>query len=79
MSFRATSQCRSCGAPIFWAVTERGAKIPMNPAPTEQGFVITAPKKGGPPLAENRFAQLGEHYYTSHFATCRDAKQWSGL
>lgn len=33
--------CRSCGAPIVWAITSRGERIPLNPEPVEEGrFVI---------------------------------------
>jgi hypothetical protein len=62
------SRCRSCNAPIEWAHTAKGHRIPLDvvagPAPNlivdEHGVAHYA-------------ATGGTH--TSHFATCPDATQ----
>ena len=73
-----TTQCRSCRAPVIWAVTRAGKRIPLDAAPSATGNlvyvgqqldgteVVGAPRDGDPP----------EFRYVSHFATCPDAGEW---
>jgi hypothetical protein len=78
--FRTTS-CRSCGAEIVWARTEKGKRAPIDAAIDDKGtIVLRAPREGErDPLAifgvpPDVFA--GEPRHTSHFATCPDADRW---
>lgn len=32
-----TPRCSSCRRPVLWARTQRGARIPLDPAPTDDG------------------------------------------
>ena len=34
------STCGTCGAEITWAMTERGARMPLDPMPTPRGNVV---------------------------------------
>jgi hypothetical protein len=75
-----TNNCRSCGAPIVWAVTEAtGRRMPIDPEPTSGGNVILS--DDNPPVAlvlpagqASLFAHgTGADRFTSHFATCPNA------
>jgi hypothetical protein len=33
-------RCRSCGAPIWFGLTAKGRKMPMDPTPVEDGNVV---------------------------------------
>jgi len=65
-------KCRSCGAPIVWAVSARGKRMPFNAEPTAAGtwhLEETAP-------GEVRAAHgPGPDGHVSHFATCPNARQ----
>lgn len=73
---RPTRQCRSCGAPIVWAVTEAGKRMPLDaePHPGRRGqFIFTSPDtvrygKSGTPIPE------GVETFVSHFSTCPNRK-----
>lgn len=71
-------QCRSCGAPVYFAVTATGKAMPVDVSPREDGNIqllwdgqrIAAVYLGG---------DLSKHpgpRRISHFATCKDAKAW---
>ncbi len=76
--------CRSCGAPIYWALTEAGKRMPVDADPSPAGTcVLTLEDRG------LRVAVLTDHALdfarrngralrTSHFATCPDAAGWRG-
>jgi len=77
--------CRSCGAKILWAVTEKGKRMPLDAEPSEAGNIFLQHRPNQNPLAvytteEQRKATKGtlmEHrLFTSHFATCPQAKKW---
>jgi hypothetical protein len=60
--------CRSCGAPIVWATLRSGSKHPFDREPRiiqQQTDLFAA-----------TVTDLVEGW--SHYATCPDAKQWSG-
>ena len=77
-------QCRSCRAPVIWARTEAGKRMPLDPEPTADGNVR--------PDIPNRYdgegnvlvAVLGPlereahdgPLHVPHFATCPDADRW---
>ena len=85
-----TNHCRSCGAPIIWAVTENGKRMPVDATPREDGNIL---------LIEYPASALGDGYieaayvqsslfeewdveapeprrYVSHFASCAQSKGW---
>lgn len=70
--------CRSCKAPITWAITENGRKIPLNRGPDPAGNLTkTGATVSG--LPEVHYRTRGdedrpeETRYTAHFATCPEA------
>lgn len=65
------STCRSCEAPIEWAYTVKGARIPLD-------IVDDEPRTDANIVLDDGIARvvrpgLGER--TSHFATCPGAEQ----
>lgn len=72
--------CRSCDAPIVWAVTTGGRPIPLDAAAVPTGNVVlrggTARVLSSVTLGEMHGAGLldGLPLYVSHFATCPNAK-----
>lgn len=71
------STCRSCGAAIVWATSERtGKHMPFVQDDTAGEWVITDGKASHQGTAP---ASYGEHTlprYKSHFADCPQAEQW---
>lgn len=73
--------CRSCGAPISWAFTLKGKRLPMDPDPAENGNVILPIDEDGLPLPAIVFRDAedamdgfpGANRYLSHFVTCPNA------
>jgi hypothetical protein len=63
------ANCRSCGAEIVWAKTERGKAIPLDAKP-EKRFVLEEV-----PMQRDRQARQVTTY-VSHFATCPDADKF---
>jgi hypothetical protein len=63
--------CRSCGAPIRWAITDHGNRIPLDPEPAEVGNLILVQRDGQLHAAH---AVPGTH--VSHYATCPQAAEW---
>jgi hypothetical protein len=76
-------QCRSCRAPIVWAVNERTKKrAPIDAEPVEDGPVYFThnPGDGGDPeyrvlTKEQRSAGVPGFLHTNHFQTCPNAAQ----
>ena len=71
--------CRSCNAPIIWAVTERGRDMPVNAEPSPDGSIQLLEHESSTPLARvlkvaDRFGKTNLH--RSHFADCPDAPKW---
>lgn len=69
------AKCRSCNAPIEWALTENGKKMPLDRRPDPKGNIIKtgAVIDGLPEVHVIGFLdQLtgDETRYTAHFATC---------
>ena len=56
--------CKSCGAPIVWAVTEEGKRIPLDGKPEKRFIVEDLPDK----------VRLVSTFQT-HFVTCLDAAE----
>ncbi len=76
------SACRSCGAEIIWARTERGSKMPLDAEPSDNEtlasglFVLRDKNSHIGPLAIAAWGLEGtEPHYVTHFATCPHADQ----
>jgi hypothetical protein len=67
-------RCRSCGAPILWALTDRGKRIPLDELPLAAippgSFVVSGT---GDELRASTVAPVP--LYRSHFATCPNADE----
>jgi hypothetical protein len=70
------ARCRSCGAPILWAVTEAsGKRIPLDAEEdgaakeVPDGNLLIVDTRAGTPVV--RVTAVGQHL--SHFATCPQA------
>ena len=74
--------CKSCHAPVWWAESENGKRMPVNPEPVEDGnVVVLRPGHGlAPPVV--RVLGPGEMLldepdrFVSDFATCSRADEW---
>ena len=68
------AKCRSCGAPIRWAVTERGRNAPLDPEPHPEGNLRVEVRRG---LDRAIVVAPGTEpvLYRSHFATCPNARE----
>lgn len=67
--------CTSCGAPIIWAETSAGNRMPVDAVPTPRGMIklYPAPDPGKAMIAIIVKAGPEGERYTSHFATCAEA------
>lgn len=78
--------CRSCKAPIVWAVTSKtGARIPLDPDRHPNcNVVVIGSANGVVPLVlvlTNEELARAQSYgvtalFRSHFASCPDADKW---
>jgi hypothetical protein len=62
-------RCRSCGARIEWAETERGKRVPFDGE-------IVATRSQGNPITGRVIEYVDTGVTPSHFETCPDAKTW---
>jgi hypothetical protein len=67
--------CQRCGAPMTWAVTPTGSKLPLDPEPRSDGNVIYEGGLARFISGEMRRTYTGDRY-VSHFATCPNADQF---
>lgn len=73
--------CRSCRAPIRWAVTTAGRRMPLDLEPVPDGNVVIEGEKDGVPVVRvlhrdeqpALFEADQPERFTSHFASCPDA------
>jgi hypothetical protein len=70
---RMSTNCRSCGADILWVWSIRHKKMPVDAEPSERGNLILTDAPGGGSMAV-RARDGDRELYTSHFATCPNAK-----
>lgn len=84
--------CRSCGAGVFWAETEKGKRMPVDREPAENGNIRLLVRTEWPAGTElepgetklvavydtQKETLLGdeEPRFVSHFATCAQARSW---
>lgn len=70
------SRCRSCNAPIRWALTEKGKRIPLDSEAVEpidpRGLFVLRNVFGAGPtaIAATPESFPGEPLYRAHFVTC---------
>jgi hypothetical protein len=77
------SACRSCHAPITWAVTEHGRSMPLDAKPVDLNeltsvaglFALRDLGDEQVAIAATPDQLPGEPLYRSHFATCPHADQ----
>lgn len=76
--------CKSCGAPMVWAISEKGKPIPCDVKPAEKGslFLFRRPDKieaiyylSKHPSAVRARAR-GQAKHLAHWATCPRAEQY---
>jgi hypothetical protein len=79
------SACRSCGAPIVWAKTTHGKSIPLDQDPSEEGTIVLLEgvahifrKRPDQVTLLRMGAPADTPFYTTHFATCPQGKDWRG-
>lgn len=71
-----SAACPGCTAPIFWAMSAKGKKMPMDSVPAANGSFQLKDRSGENPLAiyvreEDR---EGKRLYTCHYGTCPNVK-----
>lgn len=72
-------KCRSCGAPIIWALTRTYRIMPIDAEPVDGGNVVIVGRGERAPRVDVRPGGTlfdDRPTYTSHFATCPDAARW---
>lgn len=76
-------RCSSCNARIIWTETVYGRRMPIDAAPVEDGNLrleLRAERNGNTIIAHYDQASLFNSdawsRYVSHFATCKNAKEW---
>ena len=78
------AQCHSCGAEVIWAEQQSGSKGPFDATPDPKGLWFLMNRLRQDPLAIPQSSDVpfavsarntNEHRYTSHFATCPNAKK----
>lgn len=71
-------ECRSCKALMFWVVTAKGNRMPVDAKPDPAGGFVLTLKADGQLHAEAFYEPTHgtkRNRYTSHFATCPNASQ----
>lgn len=76
--------CRSCGAPLIWARTEKSRWLPLDAEPVTARFGASLfvlrerdqPKPLAVAIPPTVFPD--EPAYQAHFATCPHADKWRG-
>jgi hypothetical protein len=72
---REVGKCTGCNAPIFWAVTSAGKRIPVDVTPVRGGNIriFESPTTGVATALYQPKPAPEEESYVSHFATCPEA------
>jgi hypothetical protein len=78
------AECSACGAPLWWTLTPRGNRGPIDAEPSSDGTVLVLQPRGldallavmlsGDTLIKARNAGVPLH--KSHFATCPNADEF---
>ncbi len=69
------STCKGCGAPLIWAITEHGKRIPLN-QPEKRFILVLVQPDNDPDLSYSYYEARMRETYTSHFATCPKADEF---
>jgi hypothetical protein len=74
-------RCRSCNAPITWAIVEGSqAAMPLDAQTHPKGNVYLTHNRDGTPVArvltDEERAEYPGDLHLSHFATCPHADDW---
>lgn len=83
----AVTTCRSCGAKVIWAWTQKLKREPLDAAPVPEGnieIIGTHTDDDGKTAPQVRHLKKGEgdtlfeppDRYVSHFYTCPDGPSW---
>ena len=67
------ARCRSCNAPIEWAWTENGKRIPLDPGTHDRGNLEPTDPDDPHPIV--RYVTPGPGLRRSHFASCPNANR----
>ena len=70
------TKCRSCAAPIVWAVSATSGRLMPLDAEPAPGGNVRLEHTGGHWVAHVIAATTPGAHYTSHFLNCPQAKQW---
>ncbi len=72
------STCRSCGAAVVWVTAAKSGKsLPLDAQSTPTGnLVMCTDGASGRVRAADMLDGPAIPRFTSHFATCPDAKEW---
>lgn len=81
----AESVCRACGAPIIWAITPRGKRMPVDREPLEEGREVAkqvirwrlVPFNGSLHATKGKWGEVASDLHLSHFNTCPKATEMS--
>lgn len=65
--------CRSCGAPIVFAETVKGRRMPLDRTPDPDGTIWML---DGIARTDQAPSGYPGPFFTTHFVTCPDAKKW---
>lgn len=71
-----TETCRSCGAPVIWAKTEKGKSMPVDANavdPPDTGNILLTLEDG---VLTAKYVLSASGLRLSHFATCPQAPSW---
>lgn len=69
------SSCRSCGAAILWAMTDKGRRIPLEPTKTTRGNMEQIGTQGDGTMVVKVDPKDNQFQWLSHFADCPGADQ----
>jgi hypothetical protein len=75
-----TQTCRSCGALLYMAISEKSGKaMPINAEPAEHGNVLMFVREGqlyARVLKAGEQVEQGRRRWLAHFTNCPQATQW---
>lgn len=66
-------RCRSCRKPVLWAITQKGARIPVDPEPVPNGNIELRDDGNGEIRSTTVKPDPSVRKYVAHFATCPNA------
>lgn len=69
------SLCKKCLKPIYWVVTEKGANMPVDNYPSDNGNIIFVNNLAHT-LKKGEVVPEGTNRYKSHYATCPHAEHF---